>query len=88
MSKLNYRRLLIIVAVLLISGVIYAAVWATPTVLRNKCVGCGDCSKACPTGSITLIREKAVIDDATCIKCDICVRTCTYDAIQGKPRKY
>lgn len=88
MPNQTYRRLLIIAAVLLISGVIWAAVWAIPTVLRDKCVGCGDCSKACPTGSITLSREKAVIDAGTCIKCDICVRTCTYAAIQGKPRRY
>ena len=88
MPRLNHRRLLVIAAVLLISGVIYAAVWAAPTVLRNKCVGCGDCSKVCPTGAITIIREKAVIDAETCIKCDLCVRTCTYNAIQGKARKF
>ncbi len=36
-------------------------------VIDNKCVGCMDCVKACPTGGVTF-----AISRATVVKCDLC----------------
>jgi len=47
---------------------------------KEKCVGCVDCSKACPT---RCIRVKDGVADAIwelCIDCGECVRVCRYDA--------
>ena len=46
----------------------------------EKCTGCGDCIENCPTESITLVKEKAVVDDE-CIECGVCVDECPNDAI-------
>jgi NADH:ubiquinone oxidoreductase subunit F (NADH-binding)/Pyruvate/2-oxoacid:ferredoxin oxidoreductase delta subunit len=52
------------------------------SILADKCVGCGVCIKACPTGAIT--GEKKVahkIDPTKCVKCGACVPKCKFDAI-------
>ncbi len=38
-----------------------------------KCVGCEACVDACPVQAISIVGGKAVIDQAKCIKCGICV---------------
>lgn len=53
--------------------------------ITEKCIGCGMCSKVCPTECITangsIISEKTnkrryVIDTAKCIKCGACMAAC------------
>ena len=46
----------------------------------EKCTGCGDCIESCPTESIKVDNEKAVIDDE-CIECGACVDECPNEAI-------
>ena len=46
----------------------------------EKCTGCGDCIESCPTESIKLENEKAVIDNE-CIECGACVDECPNEAI-------
>jgi ferredoxin len=46
----------------------------------GKCTGCGDCVEVCPTESITLEKDKAVIDD-DCSECGACVDECPNEAI-------
>lgn len=82
-AKPGLKQRLLLLVVLLIATALCATAVITPRVLKKQCVGCGDCVKACPTGSITLHREKAVIDAETCINCNICVKTCPYQAIEG-----
>ena len=48
--------------------------------ILDKCIGCGQCTKACPTGAIRVVDKKAVIDE-TCVGCAICLRTCKVDAV-------
>jgi len=79
----RHRQAILIGLLLLLAIALCATTVLIPNVKRVKCVGCGDCTKACPTGSITLQREKAVIDAETCINCNICVKTCPYKAIEG-----
>ncbi len=46
----------------------------------EKCTGCGDCVECCPTESITLEKEKAVVNEE-CIDCGACVDECSTEAI-------
>ena len=62
-----------------------------PEVNKDKCTGCGDCVKWCPTNAIELVNRKAVIDLKKCIGCGECVATCNFSAIAidwgGEPDK-
>ncbi len=47
-----------------------------------KCSGCGDCAENCPMDSITIVKEKAVIDEDTCADCFACIEECPNEAIR------
>ena len=47
---------------------------------NEKCTGCGNCVECCPTESIKLENEKAVVND-DCIDCGACVDECPTEAI-------
>lgn len=49
-----------------------------------RCVGCVDCSKACPTKAIRVREDLMRIDPATCIDCGECIRACRYDAVHAR----
>lgn len=61
--------------------------WATrhlqsrPVVARERCVACGACVQACPTGAARLRGKKAWIDAKKCIRCMCCHEACRYGAI-------
>jgi Fe-S-cluster-containing hydrogenase component 2 len=46
---------------------------------QEKCVGCGDCTEACPLSAIFVdpLRKKAVV----CIHCGECVEWCPHDIL-------
>ena len=46
----------------------------------NKCTGCTDCMKRCPTEAIRIRDGHAQINDARCIDCGECIRVCQNNA--------
>ena len=47
---------------------------------RDKCSGCTNCIKRCPTEAIRVQKGKAKIMDERCIDCGECIRVCPYHA--------
>lgn len=45
-------------------------------VVKDRCVGCGRCVLACPSGAIELVGKKAVTDRKLCNVCGTCVDQC------------
>jgi len=51
--------------------------------IRNEfCIGCGICTKACPTGAISVKAGKAQINQSVCIQCYRCANACPRGAIK------
>ncbi len=46
-----------------------------------KCIGCGKCFAACPTGAQRIVDGKHVIDRALCVKCGKCTEVCYAEAL-------
>lgn len=78
---MNKKKVLLILTISVLAIILTAIVIANPQILRNRCVGCEDCIKACPVKAIEIHSGKALIDQEKCIGCQICVKTCTYQAI-------
>lgn len=49
---------------------------ATVKACKVGCVGCRICEKNCPSGSIKIENNHAVIDFSTCTSCGICAEKC------------
>lgn len=45
--------------------------------IQDRCIGCTDCIKRCPTSAIRVRDGKAVIKDYECIDCGMCIKVCT-----------
>ncbi|MFN2340309.1 MAG: [Fe-Fe] hydrogenase large subunit C-terminal domain-containing protein [Halanaerobium sp.] len=52
---------------------------------EDKCEGCTNCVKGCPTKAIRVHQGKAWIKDDLCIDCAECIRACEYHAKYTKP---
>jgi len=53
-----------------------------PVIVRSKCVGCGECARACPQKAITLKNRVARINAKACIKCYCCQELCKIQAVR------
>lgn len=49
----------------------------------NACIGCGKCQKVCKFEAITVENNVALIDDAKCKACGLCVSECPTGAIHA-----
>ena len=54
------------------------------TLDKDKCVGCTNCIKRCPTEAIRVRNGKAVIASERCIDCGECIRICPHHAKRAK----
>lgn len=50
----------------------------------DKCVGCTNCIKRCPTEAIRVRNGKAIITPERCIDCSECIRVCPHHAKKAK----
>jgi Fe-S-cluster-containing hydrogenase component 2 len=50
-------------------------------VVADECVGCETCVPACPVEAISMVDEKAVIDQEKCTECGTCIGECPVEAI-------
>jgi len=49
---------------------------------RNRCTLCGECVKACPTGSIRIVDGQRLLDRKSCDVCGRCVDVCQQDSLE------
>lgn len=50
------------------------------TLAKDKCKGCTNCLKRCPTEAIRIRNGHAEINSDTCVDCGECIRRCPYRA--------
>lgn len=58
--------------------------WANPKIVidEEKCNGCGNCVKTCPTVVLEVLRKKArIIEGPPCFGCSACIAVCQEGAI-------
>lgn len=48
---------------------------------REKCTGCGICSKVCPTLAVEVKDRKAVVDPSRCLACANCHQRCPVESV-------
>ena len=62
---------------------------------RERCLGCGKCSKRCPIGAISRVPDpdprfrkhgRPRVDEALCLGCGVCATTCKPKAMRLHPR--
>jgi thioredoxin reductase/ferredoxin len=50
-------------------------------VVTGECTSCGQCTRACPTGAISILEKRAVIAEDICNRCGECIGVCPEDAL-------
>jgi ferredoxin len=52
-----------------------------PRVIWDRCIACGTCIEGCPVQAVSLVNERAYIEDDHCIRCYCCHEQCPEEAI-------
>jgi uncharacterized protein (DUF362 family)/Pyruvate/2-oxoacid:ferredoxin oxidoreductase delta subunit len=52
-----------------------------PRVIWDRCIACETCIEGCPVEAVSLVKERAFIDDDKCIRCYCCHELCPEEAI-------
>lgn len=68
----------------ILRGIIKESVMVKPIEDRDICTFCGECSKICPTNSITVGKRRLEIDYRKCISCFCCIEVCPQGAMRSK----
>ena len=56
-------------------------------IIKDRCVGCGECERICPGGAVTIVDNLASVTYSKCIRCFCCHEVCPENAIRlGKKR--
>lgn len=53
-----------------------------PIFIKDKCVGCGECSRLCPMHTIEMIDKFPVVNLDNCIRCYCCQELCPKKAVE------
>ena len=53
-----------------------------PRLTEQRCTGCFECVRTCPTGAISARGRMVEIDHGICIRCMCCHEVCRFDAIE------
>ena len=53
----------------------------TTTIDEKRCIGCGECVKVCPSETISLLNQKAIITGSDSLVCDHCHAACASGAV-------
>ena len=50
-------------------------------ILKDRCIGCGECIESCPFGALSMAGNLAMVNDA-CTGCGACLEICPADALR------
>ncbi len=53
----------------------------TTVIDRERCIGCGNCIRVCPSGTISLVEGKAAVNGERSLACGQCVAVCPAGAV-------
>jgi anaerobic sulfite reductase subunit C len=59
-----------------------------PSIVKEKCTGCGFCARACKDGAVQIVDGVAVIDYSRCLYCGQCIKACPKEAGVSEKRGY
>ncbi len=57
-----------------------------PTLIKDKCVGCGRCKEVCAFNAITMLGKRVLFFNELCHSCYACLELCPHQAIEMKPQ--
>jgi len=49
---------------------------------KNRCIGCGECVKVCPSGALMIQNDYLLLDRSKCSRCGNCIAQCYAGALE------